>query len=140
VHVVATLPAQDPATFQAPANARIERFVPHGAVLERAACAVTHGGMGATQKALQRGVPVCAVPFGRDQLEVARRVEVSGAGTRLPARRLSPGRLRAKVREAMECTDGARRVAAALARAGGPDAAASAVERRLLAAGTEPAD
>ena len=29
--------------------------------------------MGATQKALAHGVPVCAVPFGRDQFEVARR-------------------------------------------------------------------
>jgi hypothetical protein len=46
------------------------------------------------QKALARGVPVCAVPFGRDQLEVARRVEVAGAGTRLPASRLSPDHLR----------------------------------------------
>ncbi len=135
VYVVATLPAQDPGSFRAPPNARIERFVPHGAVLERAACAVTHGGMGATQKALERGVPVCAVPFGRDQLEVARRVEVSGAGTRLPARRLSPGRLRAKVREATECTDGARSIAAAFARAGGPSAAATAVESRLVAGG-----
>ena len=34
------------------------------------------GGAGATQKALASGVPVCVVPFGCDQLEVARRVEV----------------------------------------------------------------
>jgi MGT family glycosyltransferase len=132
VQVVATLPARDPAGFSAPANARVERFLPHGPVLDRAVCAVTHGGMGATQKALARGVPVCAVPFGRDQLEVARRVEVAGAGTRLPARRLSAERLRAKVREAMAHADGARRVADGYAAAGGPSAAADAVERRLL--------
>ena len=48
---------------------------------------MTHAGMGATQKALAHGVPVCAVPFGRDQLEVARRVEVAHAGTRLAASR-----------------------------------------------------
>ena len=77
---MATLPSQNPDDFPAPANARVERFVPHGAVLDRAVCAVTHGGMGATQKALARAVPVCAVPFGRDQLEVARRVEVAEAG------------------------------------------------------------
>ncbi|HEX8648022.1 MAG TPA: glycosyltransferase [Thermoleophilaceae bacterium] len=133
VQVVATLPSQDPGAFRAPPNARLERFVPHGPILERAACAVTHGGMGATQKALARGVPVCAVPFGRDQLEVARRVEVAGAGTRLAARRLGPDRLRAKVREAIGCAEGARRVAAGFAAAGGPAAAADAVERRLLA-------
>ena len=40
-------------------------------ILEIAACVVCHGGMGITQKALAAGVPVCAVPFGRDQPEVA---------------------------------------------------------------------
>lgn len=130
VHVVATLPAQDP--FPAPENAHVERFVAHGPVLARAVCAVTHAGMGATQKALARGVPVCAVPFGRDQLEVARRVEVAGAGTRLPARRLTPERLRAKVREAIACREGAGRVADAFQAAGGPLAAADAIELRLL--------
>lgn len=132
VAVVATLPAGDPDRLQVPANARAERFVPHGLVLDRAVCAVTHGGMGATQKALARGVPVCVVPFGRDQLEVARRVEIAGAGARLPAKRLRPDRLRAKIREATTKADGARRVAAAFAAAGGARAAANAFEARLL--------
>jgi MGT family glycosyltransferase len=132
VTVVATLPASDPAAFDVPANAHLERFIPHRPVLERAACAVTHGGMGSTQKALSHGVPVCAVPFGRDQLEVARRVEVAQAGTRLPAKRLRPDRLRAKVREAMACTEGAQRIAAAFTATGGAGAAADAFETRLL--------
>jgi MGT family glycosyltransferase len=131
VTVVATLPAVDPANFSAPPNARVERFIPHGPVLERAACAVTHGGMGATQKALVHGVPVCVVPFGRDQLEVARRVEVAAAGTRLPARRLTTRRLREKVKGAMSCAQGAQQVAAAFAAAGGPTRAADAVEHLL---------
>lgn len=84
-----------------PANARVGRFVPHGPLLDRAVCAITHDGMGATQKVLSRGVPVCAVPFGRDQLEVARRIEIANAGTRLPAKSLNPERLRRKVPEAM---------------------------------------
>jgi MGT family glycosyltransferase len=130
--VVATLPAGDPARFTAPVNGRVERFIPHGSVLDRAVCAVTHASMGATQKALARGVPVCAVPFGRDQLEVARRVEVSGAGSRLPASRLSPDRLRLKVREALTKAEGAKRVAQAFAAAGGPRAAADAFETRLI--------
>jgi UDP:flavonoid glycosyltransferase YjiC (YdhE family) len=125
VEVVATLPAQDPGTFtHVPANARILPFVPHAPLLARAAVVITHGGMGATQKALARGVPVCAVPFGRDQLEVARRVEVSDAGVRLPARKLSPERLRSAVLEAMTKRDGARRIADAYERAGGPRRAA----------------
>ena len=140
VTVVATLPAGDPAAMRVPANAHVERFISHRAVLERAACAIIHGGMGSTQKALSYGVPVCAVPFGRDQLEVARRVEVARAGTRLLARRLRADRLRAKVREAMACTEGARRIAAAYAATGGARAAADAFEARLLRPPNSPAD
>jgi MGT family glycosyltransferase len=134
VHVVATMPAGLDQSLTLPANATVEEFVPHGLVLERAAVAITHGGMGATQKALSRGIPVCVVPFGRDQLEVARRVEVSKSGVRLPVKRLSPQRLRDAVQAAMEMTAGARRVAAGYAAAGGPVTGADALERRLLSA------
>lgn len=132
LHVVATLPSQEPEALEVPGNAHVERFVPHGPVLRRAVCAVTHGGMGATQKALALGVPVCAVPFGRDQLEVARRVEVSGAGTRLPAPRLNPQRLRAKVLEAITLKPAAGSLAGAFAAAGGAEAACDRIERQLL--------
>ncbi|HEV3000752.1 MAG TPA: nucleotide disphospho-sugar-binding domain-containing protein, partial [Solirubrobacteraceae bacterium] len=128
VRVVVTTGAHDPAGFRPPANAVVQRFVPHSAVLPHAACVVSHGGMGITQKALARGVPVCVVPFARDQFEVARRVEVCGAGARLPARRLSARRLRRAVRAASGRRAGAERVAEAFARAGGARAAADAVE------------
>jgi UDP:flavonoid glycosyltransferase YjiC (YdhE family) len=82
-------------------------------------------------------VPVCAVPFGRDQFEVARRVEIAGAGSRLPARRLTPDRLRLKVLEALTKTAGAKRVAEGFAAAGGPRAAADAFEARVV--GSKPA-
>ncbi len=133
VHVVATLPSGDPGAYDVPPNAHVATFLPHGLILDRAACAITHGGMGATQKALARGVPVCVVPFGRDQLEVARRVEVAGAGTRLAVGRLRPDRLRDQVRRAMTMTAGAERVAVGYRAAGGAVAAADSVERRLLA-------
>ena len=133
VHVVATVPASHASAGRAlPANAHVVSFVPHAKVLPRAVCAITHGGMGATQKALAHGVPVCAVPFGRDQLEVARRVEVARAGVRLPARRLTKDRLRSAVRSAMTMTAGAEQVAAGFTSTGGPAAAADALEGRLL--------
>jgi MGT family glycosyltransferase len=128
VRVVATTLGADPAGFDAPPNAYVERFVPHGPVIDRAVCLVCHGGMGTTQKALARGVPVCVVPFGRDQLETARHVEVAGAGTRLPVRRLNPERLRAAIRRAIDRRPGAERMAAAFAAAGGAPAAADAFE------------
>ena len=113
-------------------NVTVCDFVPHGPVLDRAVCAVTHGGMGATQKVLARGFPMCAVPFGRDQFEVARRVEVARCGTRLPAKKLTPARLLAHVRQAMTMTDGARRVAAGFAATGGVSRGADLIEQRVL--------
>jgi len=129
--VIVTVPSADTSNFEVPANARVEKFLSHGAILNRAACAITHGGMGSTQKALARGVPVCVVPFGRDQFEVARRVEVSKAGSRLPAKRLTPERIRVKVYEAMSLAEGARKVASAFSSAGGPVAASNAIEKKL---------
>lgn len=129
VNVVVTTAGVDPSNLTPPSNARVVKFLPHGPVLERAVCVVCHGGMGITQKALASGVPLCVVPFGRDQLEVARHVEVSGAGIRLPAARLRPDRLRAAVRQAMSKKAGAERIAAAFGRAGGPQAAADALEK-----------
>ncbi|MRH27950.1 glycosyltransferase [Microbacterium sp. SYP-A9085] len=128
VFVIATQPAGDPTAFEIPANARVERWVSHAAVLPRAVCVVTHGGMGATQKALAAGVPVVAVPFGRDQHEVARRVEVSDAGVQLPSSRLSPARIREAVRDARTKGEAARRLAGELAAAGGAARAAAEVE------------
>lgn len=128
VDVVVTTADADPGGLRPAANVRVERFVPHGPVLDRAACVVCHAGMGTTQKALAHGVPVVAVPFGRDQPEVARRVEVAGAGVRVPAGRLTPQHLRASVKRAMRMTAGAERIAAAFAAAGGAPAAADALE------------
>ncbi|MDZ4267791.1 MAG: glycosyltransferase [Mycobacterium sp.] len=133
VHVVATLPAGHAGNITASPNVTVRGRAPHGVILDRAVCAVTHGGMGATQKALLHGVPVCVVPFGRDQFEVARRVEVARCGTRLPAKKLSPPRLAAKVRDAMTMAEGARRVAAGFEATGGVAHGAELYERRCLA-------
>ena len=131
VHVVATFPAGVPQGLPTPLNATVRQFVPHGAVLDRACCAITHGGMGTTVKALDRGVPVCVVPFARDQAEVARRVEMARCGIRLPADKLSAPALCESVRTAMTMTDGARRVAAGFAATGGVARGADLIEAHL---------
>jgi MGT family glycosyltransferase len=126
--VVVTTADVDPAGLPASANVRVERFLPHAPLLERAACVVCHAGMGITQKALAHGVPVVGVPFGRDQPEVARRVEVARAGVRIPARKLDRATLRKAVEAALALRPGAARIADAFAAAGGPGAAADAIE------------
>ncbi|MGA8364928.1 MAG: nucleotide disphospho-sugar-binding domain-containing protein [Solirubrobacteraceae bacterium] len=126
--VIGTTAAHDPGIFQAPPGSKLVRFVAHEAILQRAACVVCHGGMGITQKALAAGVPVVVVPFGRDQLETARRVEFARAGVRLSPRRLTPERLAGAVHEAIGMREGARRLSRLYTAAGGAAAAATAIE------------
>ena len=136
VTVVATMAHGARLGMPIPRNARVERFVPHGLVLARASVAITHGGLGVTQLALARGVPVVAVPWGRDQLEVAARVEHAGAGVRVARSRLTPERLRDAVRAASGMRAGVEAVAAGFAAAGGASRAADLIEERLPAGAT----
>ena len=130
--VVVTTSALDPARFSAPHDrVRIERTLPHAAVIPQMDVVVTHGGMGTTQRALAAGVPVCVVPWGRDQSESARRAHVCGAGTILPRARLTPSRLRDAVRKAQGLGAGAARVARGFRDAGGAPRAVSVIEGLL---------
>jgi MGT family glycosyltransferase len=129
VRVLLTLAdAYDTTRIEPGGNLRVERFVPHGPVLERAAAVVSHSGMGIVQKAIAAGVPIAAVPFGRDQPEVARRVTEAGAGVRLRTKHLTPERLRAAVREALSMRPQARAAGERLRAAGGGARFADAVE------------
>jgi UDP:flavonoid glycosyltransferase YjiC (YdhE family) len=57
----------------APANARVEKTVPHSAVLAQDAFLLSHAGHGSVMKALWFGRPMVLVPWGRDQPGVADR-------------------------------------------------------------------
>jgi len=135
--VVATVAAHDPDAFQAGTRSRVVRFMPHDAILGRAACVVCHGGLGITQKALSAGVPVVVVPFGRDQMETARRVEFAEAGVRLSPRGLTPARLLKALNTATERRGGAERVSRAYASAGGPSSAAEAIQEIGASSGVD---
>lgn len=126
--LVVTTAGVDPAALGDPGDALVARFLPHLPILREAAVVVCHGGMGITQKALAFGVPVCVVPWGRDQLDVAARVVAAGAGTKLSRRRLSPARLAAAVEGALARRPGAARVRAGFEATGGVAKAADALE------------
>jgi MGT family glycosyltransferase len=91
--LITTGPAVAPEEVSAPANVTVVRSAPHAQVLEHAAAVVTHAGHGTVIKSLAQGVPVVALPIGRDQPDVAARLVASGAGLRLrpgsPARRIA---------------------------------------------------
>lgn len=139
--LVATVPGGDPrrmAELRVPPNGQLERFVSHAPVLPRCAAVICHGGAGITHRALAAGVPVVVVPFGRDQLEVARRAEYTGAAVRLSARRLSAPRLRRALAEAEARREQARRLAVGIPLSGGPAAAADAIDEQLSRAAHRP--
>ncbi len=96
--LVVTTAGVDPASLGDPGDALVARYLPHVPILREASVAICHGGMGITQKALAFGVPVCVVPWGRDQLDVAAHVVACGAGTRVGRRRLTPERARRRRR------------------------------------------
>jgi MGT family glycosyltransferase len=83
---VATLgPALNGATLRPPNNVTLLRSAPHDAVMKEVSLVVTHGGHGTVSRALWHGVPLLVMPMGRDQNDMALRVETRGAGLRLPS-------------------------------------------------------
>jgi MGT family glycosyltransferase len=95
VRVVVTLSAEHPrdALGAVPANARIEQFVPHSAVLKRSGLLVSHAGHGVVAKALYYGVPMVLVPWGRDQPGVAARAAALGVAEVLARHDITEQRL-----------------------------------------------
>jgi UDP:flavonoid glycosyltransferase YjiC (YdhE family) len=112
-------------------NVRVERFVPHARVLDRALAAICHSGMGIVQKALAARVPIVAVPFARDQPEVARRVAEARAGVAVSARRLTARRLRVAFERSVALRPGLESLATRLDAATSADRFANAAEELL---------
>jgi MGT family glycosyltransferase len=86
-----------------PENFRVYRFLPGERVLERAALAVHHGGMGALGQCLKVGVPMVCLPGNLEQEVMAHRfVEKQGLGLVVGRYRLSAGRLKDRVARVLE--------------------------------------
>jgi len=103
VLVVATTGGPDPAPLRAdlPANARLERFVPHDVLLPHTDVMVTNGGYGGVQQALAHGVPLVVAGDSEDKPEVAARVQWSGAGVNLHTGRPSVAMVARAVRRVL---------------------------------------
>jgi UDP:flavonoid glycosyltransferase YjiC (YdhE family) len=85
--------------------------------------------MGITQKSLAHGVPVVAVPFGRDQPEVARESRSPGPASGSPHANSIPPGSAPPCTALSACAQAPQRIAAAFAAAGGPTAAADVLEQ-----------
>jgi MGT family glycosyltransferase len=128
--LVTTGPAVPADSIVAPANVTVVERAPHSQVLRHAAAVVTHAGHGTVIKSLAAGVPVVAIPLGRDQLDNAARVVHHGAGVRLKPK-ASAQAIAGAVRRVIEETSfaaGARRIADAIAVETADDRAAEELE------------
>ncbi|MEY2454231.1 MAG: hypothetical protein QOD92_3805 [Acidimicrobiaceae bacterium] len=74
----------DLSSITVPANAVVQGYVRHAAVMPHAAAVVTHAGLGSINAALSYGRPLVCIPLGRDQHHNAERVAAVGAGVALP--------------------------------------------------------
>jgi UDP:flavonoid glycosyltransferase YjiC (YdhE family) len=104
VRVVVTLTARHPRDElgSVSANARIEQFVPHSAVLTRSGLLVSHAGHGIVAKALYYGVPMVLVPWDRDQPGVAARAAALGVAEVIARHDLTELRLAAAIDRVLE--------------------------------------
>ena len=128
--LVTTGPAIPVETIDAPANVTVVERAPHSEVLRHAKVIVTHAGHGTVLKALAAGVPVVAMPLGRDQLDNAARVVHHGAGLRLKPT-AKPDAIAKAVRRLLEepsFSAAAERMAAAIAMETAEDLAAAELE------------
>jgi MGT family glycosyltransferase len=69
-----------PEEISVPDGVEVRGYVPHDAVLPGAALAITHAGTGTLLAAFAAGVPVVALPLGRDQPANAHRTVELGLG------------------------------------------------------------
>ena len=116
--------------IDAPPNVTVVERAPHSEVLRHASAVVTHAGHGTVLKALAAGVPVVALPLGRDQLDNAARVAHHGAGLRLKPKAKSDLIARAvrRVIDEPSFAANAERIAAAIAAETAQDRAVEELE------------
>jgi MGT family glycosyltransferase len=132
VRALVTLgPSLEPGVLGAvPDNVTVVAAAPHAEVLKHAAAVVTHAGHGTIIKSLAAGVPVVAVPMGRDQPDNAARAVAAGAGVALkPSAKVEAIRTAvAGVLADPSYTAAAGRLAAAMAAEGDADRALAELE------------
>lgn len=84
VRVLVTLGPVHPGELELPRNAAETPFAPHDQILPEAALMVSHVGHGSLCAAARHGVPILAMPLGRDQNANAETLTDIGIGSWLP--------------------------------------------------------
>jgi MGT family glycosyltransferase len=124
-----------------PPNVLVVPRVPQLALLGRVAAVVGHGGHNTVVEALAAGVPLVLAPVRDDQPLVADQVVRAGAGTRVKFHRVTAPMIRDAVESVLgtpSYREGAARVRASFAAAGGAPAAADRLAALLPTASSGP--
>jgi MGT family glycosyltransferase len=99
--LVVAVPVQEGQLGDLPDNVRAEPFIPFDRLLPHVDVMVSNGGYGGTQMALAHGIPLVVAGETEDKMEVAARVEWTGAGMNLRRQRPSPEQVRRAVQEVL---------------------------------------
>ena len=103
VQVIAVTGGPEPADLPAaPANARVERFVPFAALMPHVDAFVTNGGYGGLHYALAHGVPIVVAGATEEKPELVARVRWTGVGVGMRTQRAKPAKVRAAVRKVLD--------------------------------------
>jgi zeaxanthin glucosyltransferase len=98
--VISTGGLLEPGEIAAPPGGIVTGWAPQLDLLDRAAVAVTHGGLGTVKECIVRGVPMAVFPIDHDQPENARRVVHHGLGVRGDLGSFSAGGIASLVEQA----------------------------------------
>lgn len=126
-------PNADPAQTDFPGNPLVVPFPPHQQLTNRADLVITHAGSTAVS-CLSSGVPMVAIPITTDQPGMAARVARVGAGEVVPLAKLNVPKLQLAIDRVFtdrSYRDNAKKLSAAIEKAGGVKYAADIVERVL---------
>ena len=129
--LVVAVPVKEGQLGELPKHVRAEPFIPFDNLLPHVNVMVTNGGYGGTQMALAHGIPLVVAGETEDKMEVAARVEWSGAGINLRKQRPSPGEVRDAVKEVLVnpvYRENARRIQSDFAKYDAPTRAAELLE------------
>ncbi|MCD6570897.1 MAG: hypothetical protein J7L53_09370 [Deltaproteobacteria bacterium] len=85
-----------------PPNCIVVQYAPQIKLLERTSILITHAGISTVNEALLQGIPMLAVPLGRDRMEMAQKIVYNGFGIRLNLNKATPRRIKQAILELLK--------------------------------------
>jgi MGT family glycosyltransferase len=99
--IILAVPVKEGEISTLPGNTHAEPYIPFGNLLPHVDLFITNGGFGGTLNALAHGIPVIIAGATEDKMEVAARLEYSGAGINLRKQKPTPEDIKKAVKKIM---------------------------------------